>query len=474
MNVVNVTRSLSRSWRPLLALAGGGLLSSCAVGPNYKRPDLAVPPVYKGVASANAATAGTIPAAWWTLFDDPELAKLSSDALAANLSIQAAMARVDQAREATRSSAGNFFPAISLSPSIRRSGSASGVSTSYSLPLQLGYELDVWGRLRRQYEASQQSELASADDYEFVRQTTLASVAQAYFSIRFYDREISLFEEALDLYRKQLDLTNTKYKAGLAPQTDLLQAQTQVNSATNQLIEVRRSRSKQEHALAILLGRPPAEVALPTQPLTTPIPAVPVGLPANLLNRRPDVAESEHELAAANADIGVATADFFPSFGLNGSAGFDINSASHLTDWANRVWSLVPGADLPIFQGGQLVAARNRAKARYRELVANYRAAVLTAFRDVEDSLSDLQLLSEKAGSLTATIESAREYSRLTQLQYNQGLTTYLQVIDANQTLLNNELSAAQAHLDRLNATVLLIKALGGGWDGVPVTEQHR
>lgn len=473
MNVPNVTRSLARSWRPLLALAVGGALSSCAVGPNYRRPDVAVPPLYKGVASANAAPAGAIPAAWWTVFNDPELTKLSSDALAANLSIQAAMARVDQAREATRSSAGNFFPALSLSPSLRRSGSAAGAATSYSLPLQLNYELDVWGRLRRQYEASKQTELASADDYEFVRQTTLASVAQAYFTIRFYDREVSLFEEALGLYRKQLDLTNTKYKAGLAPQTDLLQAQTQVNSATNQLIEVRRSRTKQEHALAILLGRPPGEITFPPQPLSTPIPAVPVGLPANLLNRRPDVAESEHELAAANAQIGVATADFFPSFGLNGSAGFNSNSASNLTDWANRAWSLTPGADLPIFQGGQLVAARARAKARYQELVANYRTAVLTAFRDVEDSLSDLQLLSEKATSLTATIESAREYSRLTQLQYNQGLTTYLQVIDANQTLLNNELSAAQAHLDRLNATVLLIKALGGGWDGSAVSERR-
>ncbi len=460
-------------WRPVWLAAGSGLLASCAVGPNYQRPALSVPAVYKGApAPATAATA--IPAEWWTLFNDPGLTRLVNDTLKANLSIQAAMARVDQAREATRSAAGSFLPALNAGLSMRRSGDASGASTSYSLPLQLNYELDVWGRLRRQYESSKDTELASADDYVFVLQTTLAQVAQAYFTLRFYDREVALYEEALGLYRQQLNLTDTKYKAGLALPTDLLQAQTQVNSATNQLIEVRRSRAKQEHALAILLGRPPTELALDPQPLDTAIPAVPAGLPVDLLNRRPDVAEAEHQLASANALIGVATANFFPSFNLTGSAGFASDTIEHLTDWENRVWSLSPSIDAPIFQGGQLVAARARAKARYRELVADYRSAVLTAFRDVEDELSDLQLLADKAASLDATLTSAREYSRLTEVQYRQGLTTYLQVIDANQTLLNNELSAAQAHLDRLNATVLLIKALGGGWDGVSVSEPHR
>lgn len=458
-------------WRPFLLIAASGLLASCAVGPNYKRPDLNVPAVYKSAAGPGSEVA--IPADWWTMFNDPGLTKLAAETLAANLDIQAAIARVDQAREATRSAAGSFFPALSAGASMRRSGSAAGTVTSYSLPLQLSYELDVWGRLRRQYEASKHTELASADDYVFVMQTALAQVAQTYFTLRFYDREVALFEEALGLYRKQLDLTDTKYKAGLALPTDLLQAQTQVNSATNQLIEVRRSRAKEEHALAILLGRPPADIALEAQPLTTAVPVVPPGLPVNLLNRRPDVAEAEHQLAAANAQIGVATADFFPTFSLTGSAGFDSSSVEHLTDWENRVWSIVPGLSVPLFQGGQLTAARARAKARYQELVADYRLTVLAAFRDVEDELSDLQLLAEKAVSLEATLTSAREYSRLTEVQYQQGLTTYLQVIDANQTLLTNELSAAQAHLDRLDAAVLLIKALGGGWNGSEAVERH-
>jgi multidrug efflux system outer membrane protein len=463
----------SGRWRPsLLIVTASGALASCAVGPNYRRPDLPVPAAYKGTATP-AAPAPLLSAEWWTLFNDPGLTRLATETLAANPSIKAAIARVDQARESTRSAAGAFFPTLSVNPSVRRSGSAAGAATAYSLPLQLGFELDVWGRLRRQYEYYQDTEQASADDYVFVMQTVLAEAAQAYFTIRFYDREISLFEEALDLYRKQLELTDTKYKAGLALPTDLLQAQTQVYSATNQLIEVRRSRAKQEHAIAILLGRPPADYSFEPQPLTIAIPVVPAGLPVNLLDRRPDVAEAERQLAAANAQVGMAKADFFPSFSLTGSAGFDSSSAQHLAEWESRVWSIAPGLNAPLFQGGQLTAAHARAKARYQELVANYRTTVLAAFRDVEDQLSDLHLLADKTVSLDATIASAREYSRLTEVQYRQGLTTYLQVIDANQTLLTNELSAAQAHLDRLDATVLLIKAVGGGWKGEDAALPH-
>jgi len=207
-------------------------------------------------------------------------------------------------------------------------------------------------------------------------------------------------------------------------------------------------------------------VVLETAPLTTPIPVVPAGLPVNLVSRRPDVAEAEHRLAAANAQVGIATANFFPSFSLSASLGFQSSNIENLLDWEKRVWSIGSGLSLPIFSGGQLPAALAQTKARYEELVAGYRATVLRSFRDVEDQLSDLHLLAEKAQSLEETLVSAREYSRLTEIQYRQGLTTYLQVIDANQTLLANELSAAQAHSQRLSATVLLIKALGGGWAG--------
>jgi multidrug efflux system outer membrane protein len=455
-------------WRRLatpLLIAASAALVSCAVGPNYHRPDLDVPAAYK-TPSTPEAVPPPLTANWWTLFNDPTLTKLAEETVAANFDVKAAIARVDEAHAATRSAAGGFFPAISLDPSIRRAHSVGLTSTLYSLPLELNYEVDLWGRLRRQYESFRETERASADDLVFVQQTAVTNVAQAYFAIRFYDREVAVYREALDLYRRQLDLTNTKFNAGLALQTDLLQAKTQVDIANDQLIEVRRARAKQEHAIAILLGRPPAGMTLEVQPLAAAIPTVPSGLPVDLLNRRPDVAEAEHNLAAANAQIGVAVANFFPAFSVTGSAGFDSSSAQHLLDWENRVWSIIPGLNLPIFQGGQLTAALAGARARYRELVANYHTAVLGAFRDVEDQLSDLQLLAEEATSLDATVADAQENSRLTELQYRQGLTDSLHVITANQTLLTTELSVAQTQLGRLDATVLLIKAVGGGWPG--------
>jgi multidrug efflux system outer membrane protein len=425
-----------------------------------------VPSGYKEPVAPTTAPA-TIGSDWWTLFNDPALNKLAEETMAANLDIKVAIARVDQAHDATLSAAGSFYPSISASLSARRTGTAAETSgTTYSLPVSLGYEVDLWGRLRRQYESTKNSEQATADDLEFARQTAVANVAQAYFTIRLFDQQIASFEEALVLYNKQLALTETKFKAGLALPTDRLQAKTQVNNATNQLIEVQRSRAKEEHAIAILLGRPPSDLSLEHAPLTTQIPVVPTSLPITLLSRRPDVASAEHRLAAANAQIGVAVANFFPSFTLSAIGGFVSSNLNNLLEWEKRTWSAGPGLNLPIFQGGQQTAALAQTKARYQELVATYRSTVLDSFRDIEDQLSDLKLLADKAQSLEETLVSAREYARLTEIQYRQGLTTYLQVIDANQTLLTNELSAAQAQSQRLSATVLLIKALGGGWPG--------
>lgn len=496
---MNSFPSSGRSCWPALGLSLAALfLVSCAVGPNYRRPEVSTPPAFKRATPAETQTPA-LTNTWWTLFNDPELSALVEKTLAANLDIQAAMARVEQARAALGGARGDYYPAITLNPSMRRShtssstvvttgsggtgsgststGGSSGTTeivagqgrttTTYSLPLNLSYELDLWGRLRRQAEFFRESARASEADQEFVRQTAVSDLAQAYFSIRLYDTQAEIFRNSLELFRKQLDLSETKFKAGLSLQTDVLQAQTQVNSANAQLVEVRRARAKQEHAIAILLGLPPEEFSLPPKPLNTAVPTVPAGLPAALLNRRPDVAVAERRLAAANAQIGMAQADFYPTFSLTGSAGYQSSSWQHLTDWSNHVWSIAPGISLPIFEGGRLRATLEERRAAYRELVANYRSAVITAYKDVEDQLSDLHFLAEKADLLNATVASAREYSRLTELQYRQGITGYLQLIDANQTLLTNELAAAQAQNQRLTATVLLIKALGAGWGGL-------
>jgi len=464
--MTNLKRAGQRWLSSSLIVAASGALVSCAVGPNYHRPDLPVPAGYKEAPAAAPATTA-IGSDWWTLFNDPTLTRLAQDTLAANLDIKAAIARVDQARNVTRSAAGNFFPSIGAPAAARRTGNVTGTSdTTYTLPVSLSYEVDLWGRLRRQYESAKNSEQATADDLEFVRQTAVANVAQAYFTIRLFDQQVASFDEALVLYNKELELSEVKLKQGLTSATDRLQAMTQVNNATNQLIEVKRSRAKQEHAIAILLGRPPSELSLEQAPLTTQIPAVPTALPITLLSRRPDVAASERRLAAANAQVGIATANFFPSFTLSATGSLVSTNFEKLLDWENRTWSAGAGLNLPIFQGGQQTAALAQAKARYQELVASYRSAVLQAFRDIEDQLSDLRFLADKAKSLDETLVNARELARLTEIQYQQGLAPYLQVIDANQTLLTNQLSAAQAQSQRLSATVLLIKALGGGWAG--------
>ncbi len=479
-------------------------LCSCAVGPNYHRPTVPTPTAFKR-ANPDEQASPVIPAQWWTLFNDAELTALAERTIAANFDIKAAVARVEESRASLQVSRGDFYPDIALEPSFRRgrsevttfagqggtttttSGSGSSGSTTttttnpsggevavggggkttntFSVPFTLSYELDLWGRVRREVESARYTELASERDLEFVRQTAVTDVAQAYFNIRLYDTQIEIYKNSLDLFRKQLDLTQTKLKAGIALQTDVLQAQTQVNSAMAQVIEVQRSRAKQEHAIAILLGETPEEYTIAAHSLSTAVPKVPAGLPATLLNQRPDVAEAEAKLASANAQIGVAKAEFFPTFSLTGSAGWESSQHQDLISWGNRVWSIAPTVNLPLFEGGKLSGTYQERKAAYRELLANYQSSVIGAYRDVEDQLSDLHLLAQKSETLDATVASAKEYARLTELQYRQGITAYLQVIDANQTLLTNQLSAAEAVNQRLVASVLLIKALGGGWN---------
>ncbi|PTY02492.1 RND transporter [Opitutaceae bacterium EW11] len=467
-----------------LGLSTALVFSSCALGPDYRRPEVAQPAAFKGIRSPESAVP-QVGRTWWTLFNDSELTALMEKTVAANLDIQAAMARVEQAHALVTVSGGALFPSVDAGATARRarSSSSSGslstidggtgtthvtpagrITNVFSLPLSLSYEIDLWGRLRRQLEASQNSAWASEDDLEFVRQTALASVAQGVFNIRYYDTQQDVLERTIELYRKQIELTQSKVRAGLALQTDLLQARTQLDAATAQMIDVRRAREKQEHAIAVLLGQAPEAFSMPRRPLTLSVPALPVGAPATLLRQRPDVARAERNLAAANAQIGVAEAAFLPTFSLTGSAGYQSTQLDGLTSWSNRVWSIGPSVSLPLFRGGELRGTLQQRRAAYQELVATYRSAVLGAYRDVEDQLTDLHLLADKADVLNATLVSARENARLTEIQYRQGIVPYLQVITANQTLLNDELASAQALNQRLTASVLLIKAIGGGW----------
>lgn len=464
-----------RAKAPLLLGALLMALVSCKVGPDYQRPEVPTSPGFKS-AAASATQPGTQPAArlgrdWWRLFNDPELEKLEAAAGEFNQDLRAAVARVDQSRAVVRSTRSELFPTIIFDPSVTRSRSTgagnrvSGTRTLVQVPIDMSYEVDVWGRVRRAVESSRSQLAATIFDAEVVRQTLQADVAINYFAIRSLDAQVQIVDRNIALYRRQVELAQKQFKVGLVSKTDSLQAQALLEGTLSQAVELRRQRADVEHALAILLGRPPAELSVEIRPLDLTPPTIPPGLPSELLRRRPDVAEAEANLVAANAQVGVAKANFYPTFRLTGAAGFESLDLQHALDWESRVWSIGPSVSIPIFEGGRLTAALEQAKARYEEVLANYRGAILNAYRDVEDALTDIHHRADAIEAQSHAVASSRELVALVESQYQKGLTNYLQVIDADRTLLGNELTLAQLVNQRLAATVLLIKALGGGWE---------
>ena len=520
-------RQFARRIRIACALCAALALISCKTGPNYAKPNMEMPDRYKSEQNEAASAQTTPDREWWRLFEDPELDTLMTQALEANLDIKAAIARVEQSRATAASAKSSFFPTISLNPSATRSrtpaaetpdtktnpltevqsavsqvsgivnqlsslaqGNASGgsgggggssqqttssssasmsasssINNRFQIPFDLSYEIDLWGRVRRSVESAEAQSMVSVHDLEVVRQTILADVARNYFSLRALDSQAEILARNLALYDEQLQLTRNQFKSGLANETNALQAEVQLETTRAQAADTQRQRADLEHAIAILLGRAPAQFSLEPKALSAKLPEIPAGAPVEILNRRPDIAEAEQGLISASADIGVAKAEFFPVVRINGTAGLQSAKIEDIFNWENRVWSIGPSVSLPIFQGGQLRAKLRKAKARYEEVEANYRSKVLGAFRDVEDSLTDLQhrgIEAEARGKATA---AARENLRLMNLQYQAGISDYLNVISAEQSLLNSELSEIQLASNRMISTVLLVKAVGGGWE---------
>jgi multidrug efflux system outer membrane protein len=456
-------------------------LASCALGPNYQRPALEVPKAYKSAATQPSAAA-RMGLDWWKLFGDKTLTELEESALQGSQDLKAAMARVAEARASSAAVRSQFFPTITFNPSVLRTSSPGTGNaprgpdqTSYQIPFDLGYEIDIWGRVRRSFESSEATVQASDIDVQVVRLTLLADVAVGYFTLRSLDAQDEILTKNIDLYHRQIDLTQTQFKTGMTDRTAPLQAQVQLDSTLTQQTELRRQRADQEHALAVLTGRPPGELSLAIKPLDLAPPEIPPGLPIDLLRYRPDVVEAEQNLRAANAQIGVAVANFFPVVKLSGAAGFENQDAANLTqilNWKSHFWSLGPTVTAPIFEGGLLTANLELAKARCIELQATYRGTVLTAFQNVEDALTDMHMQAREAQSQARAVANSREYLALAVVQYQKGIMNYLQVIDAERTLLTNEITAAQILNQQLAATVAMIKALGGGWDAMPAPKK--
>ena len=460
-----------------LGVAAMVALSACAVGPDYARPEVPVSPAFREL-SGPFQGSPELGANWWTVFRDPELDRLQAAAMRANQDIKAAFARVGQARALSDGARSGFWPSLTANPSVRRgrsSGTTGGVArteTSYALPLDLEYELDVWGRVRRLSESADASTKLSATEFAVAMQAVQADVAQHYFNLRGLDAQAAMLARSLELYRRQAELVGQESQAGLAPKSDLLQARTLIESALVQQAEVHRQRANTEHALAVLIGLAPSEFSLSPRPsgsTVTVVPVVPAGLPSELLGRRPDVAAAEQRLIAANADVGEARANYYPRLTLTGSAGFSTINSAQVVDWQSRVWSLGPTLSLPLFQGGRLDAAFAGARRRQEEALANYRTAILTAFRETEDVLSDLANRTAAAEAQARLVEAARETVRLVEIRRRAGLAPYYELMDAQRTLLAAELGIAQLDNLRLNSTVQLIKAIGGGWK--PETE---
>lgn len=464
------------------------LLSACAVGPDYRRPATVVDP-QAGAAEAAASTSfkeaqsgawkiaepadRTARGNWWEVFADEPLNALQTQLLAANQNIAAAEARYRQARAAAQAARAGFFPSVNLdASSTRGSTSASqqllsqnSLTTQHTASLDASWELDVWGRIRREVEAGEASAQASAGDYAAAILSAQAELAQNYFLLRVTDAQKQLLERTVADYEKSLQLTQNQYKVGVASRADVTQAQAQLKAAQAQAVDIGITRAQFEHAIAILVGRAPADMSVGTAEFKTALPEIPLALPSALLERRPDIAAAERRVAAANANIGVARAAYFPQLSLSASGGYRSNNFSDWFTAPNRFWSIGPSLSLPLFDAGLREAKNKQAIAAYDETVANYRQTVLGSLQEVEDNLAALAHLTREVQFQQEAVAASREALRLVNNQYKAGTVSFLNVLTAETTAFTNERNLLQAQGRQFTASVLLIKALGGGWD---------
>jgi NodT family efflux transporter outer membrane factor (OMF) lipoprotein len=432
------------------------------VGPNYTKPDAEVPAQFKEAGDwVPAQPKDTLPKGkWWEAFQDPVLNPLMEQVQVSNQELAAAEARYREARAAVGAARSGLFPTLGASAGASR---ARSTGDRYTVALDARWELDLWGRIRRTIEAARAGEQASAADLENARLSLQAQLATAYFQLRVTDAAQSLLNETIQAFQRSLEVTQNRYKAGVAARVDVVQAETQVLGAQADAIDLRVSRAQLEHAIAVLTGKAPANFDLPPEAFKAHIPEVPAGVPSTLLERRPDIAAAERRMAAANERIGVAQAAYYPNLSLTGSAGFSSNSLSNLFSAPSRFWSL--GADLAgtLLDFGARSAQVETSRAQYDEAVANYRQTVLSAFQEVEDNLSAVRWYAEETKVQEEATRAARESVVLTTNQYRAGTVSLLNLVVVQAQQLNAERAMMQLLGRRLSAQVALIRSLGGG-----------
>jgi outer membrane protein, multidrug efflux system len=465
-----------------LLLAAGAMagVSGCKVGPNYHRPDVPLAPAWKEEAPWRTANPqDSLPKGdWWAIFNDADLTQYEAQAIKANQTIEAARNQLLQARAAARISQSGLFPQVNAGASGQRSRSSAHQPTvsglplanaatqnTFTIPFTVNWEADVFGGVRRSAEASNALYQAQAASLENVRLLITSELAVDYFSLRELDVEISVVESAANYQEKALRLVRNRHDGGVASGLDVAQQETQLNATRTQATLLRQQRAQFEHAIAALVGIPAPLFTIAAKPLTTEPPVIPAGIPSDVLERRPDVAQAERQMAAQNAQIGVARSAYFPSIGIFGNGGFESTDLANILTAPSGFWALGANVAQSVLNGGRRRAQVDFAKSGYDATVANYRQSVLTSFEEVEDGLSGLRILAQAAQTQQQAVDAAQRALQIATDRYTGGLVTYLDVVTAEQVLLDNQRLAAQILRQRLVTSVGLVKALGGGWD---------
>jgi NodT family efflux transporter outer membrane factor (OMF) lipoprotein len=464
----------------LIGLAVCVFTAGCTVGPKYQRATAPVPAKWDVSEPwrESAPKDGLAKGEWWSVFHDDELSAFEKQALDANQTIKVSVAHLEQARASASLQIATQFPTLSTAPGVERqrlsgnrpAGSNFPVKSPVSqtnnvLPFAVGYEVDLFGQRRRSIEAAQASYQASAADLENVRLVITAELAGDYFTLRQLDTELGILNRTVEALQKGLQLVDSRHKGGVASGLDVAQEETLLNTTRTQAILLQQQRKQVEDAIAVLLGKPAPDFHLPPRELNAEPPALDAGLPSDLLERRPDIAEAERQMAVANAQIGIARAAYFPSLNLFGNGGWQAADVAKLLNVQSTFWAVGANVAQEIFTGGSRRAQTQFAKAGYDASVADYRDAVLNAFREVQDDVTGLTVLDEASHSQQQAVDAAQRTLNISTERYTGGLVNYLDVVTAQQNLLNNEQQLAVIRGQRLVTSVLLIKALGGGWD---------
>lgn len=475
---------LCRRFAGGIGVLGMLFVAGCTVGPNYKRPAAEVPPQYKEVGDWKTAQPNdqNFSGNWWEIFQDPELNTLEVQINVSNQNLKIAEAQYTQARALVRYYRADLFPTIGVNPSATRnqysqnrqpkSANFNGVSfTDLQIPFELSYQVDVWGSVRRNIQSYRAQAQASAAELATVNLSMHALLALDYYQARTLDAEEKLLNDTVSQYQQAYDLMENRFAGGLASDLEVQQAKTQLETTAAQAIDVGVARAQYEHAVAVLIGKPPAEFTLPPLPLTTPPPPIPVGLPSQLLERRPDIAAAERQMAAANAQIGVAKAAYYPNITLGAVGGFESGVLSTLISGPSILWSLGPTASWTLVDFGRRRAAEDQAIAAYDQYVANYRQTVLTGFQQVEDNVAALRILEHEAEVEDRAVTAAQKYLELAITRYKGGVTSYLEVTTAESAALTDEVTAVNILGRRMVDAVTLVQALGGGWDSSEIPQ---